>query len=121
MNKEKENLLKESTDFIANNLDCFSDKVPVHLLDSWCIKEESDMNKIIDTYQWTVFIYALLKYKERSGLKEFQTSIEDLLKSFETWQLILGCAEVSRITDVKTKPMKLFDFDNYSKMSIEIL
>lgn len=121
MNKDKENLLKESFEFISNNLECFSDRIPENLLDFWLVAEDVDTNEIQDTHQWTVFMYALLKYKERSGLKEFQMSIEDLFKNFETWQVILGCAELNRITDAKTKPVKLFDFDNYSKMSIEIL
>ncbi len=114
-------LIKESVDFISNNLDILSDKIPNHLFLFWLVTDEETIIDIEDTHQWTVFMYSLLKYKQTQGLPKFEIEINVLMSLFQTWQIILSCEEIRRFTDIKTKPFKLFDYDNYTNMMVEIV
>lgn len=120
MNDEK--LFTESLSFIKSNLDITFDRVPQHLMDFWRLDDFPDIPvyELAFTKQWGVFVYALLDYKMRQNITEFKMEIDMFIQLFMTWQTILALAKVSQETDIKIKPVKLFDFDNFDG-EIEIL
>ena len=120
MNDEK--LFTERLSFIKENLDITFDRAPQHLVDFWRLDDLLDLHKdeLVSTKQWSVFMYALLAYKKRKDITEFKMEIETFVDLFVTWQTILALAEVSLKTDIKIKPIKLFDFDDLNA-DIEIL
>jgi len=120
MNDEK--LFTESLSFIKSNLDITFDRAPQHLLDFWRLDDLLDLHKddLVSTKQWAVFMYALLAYKKRKDITEFKIEIETFIDLFMNWQTILALAEVSLKSDIKIRPIKLFDFDNLNA-DIEIL
>lgn len=114
-------LEQASFKFIENNLDSTFDAIPDFLLDLWTL---DDGNGIIDDAgdkcdEFTFFLYAFLLYKKRQGLKSFAQDQDELDRLFDVFQMILGMAIISRNTDIKVKPIKMFDFDNYFLIQVE--
>lgn len=78
------------------------------------------MNEEYDpSFQWTVFMYILMKVKTKQGIFEYTISTEDLNQKFIDWQLMLSAAEVNEKTEVNIRPFKLFDLDNFEGITVE--
>lgn len=110
MNEEK--LFQESLSFIGANLDATFDAVPGYLRDFWMITENAELGDPSTTKQGSVFMYALMAYKKSQNKMEFRLNPEEIFELFDTWQIVLSLAEINEKTDIKVKPIKLFDFDN---------
>ena len=99
------------------------------LLDFWIQDDEDEENEgnmlgnssNDETPEWTVFIYAFLKYKQNTGVQEFTISPEELEEQFNVWQFTLQTAYISNTTDVKLKPFPVFRFDENKDMKIEFV
>jgi len=57
-------------------------------------------------------MYALIAYKKSQNKMEFRLKPEEIFELFDTWQIVLSLAEINEKTDIKVKPIKLFDFNN---------
>jgi len=110
MNEEK--LFRESLSFIKSNLDATFDAVPGYLRDFWMITENAELDDPSTTKQGSVFMYALMAYKKSQNKMEFRLKPEEIFELFDTWQIVLSLAEINEKTDIKVKPIKLFDFNN---------
>lgn len=108
----EETLFKESLDFVKANLDATFDAVPGYLRDFWMLGEDAKLDDPSTTKQGSVFMYALLAYKKSQNVMEFQLEQEEIFELFDNWQIVLSLAEINEKTDIKVKPIKLFDFDN---------
>lgn len=120
MKSLKSPLFKESTDYISNNLQVFSNEVPHHLLDYWIV-ENNNLGETEDNPEFGVFMYALLKYKRAKGINEFELPTDELIELFRSWQVLLSAIEVNSKTEIVIKPFQLFDFDNLSSFEITML
>lgn len=113
-------LVKRSTDFIAQNPNAKSDEIPADLLNFWCY--DGDLNQPLDDDHdsWTVFLFALINYRKNQGVESFDVSIEDMVKYFQDWQILVNAALVSMNTNAKITPFPMFDFDNIEKIEFEV-
>lgn len=113
------NLLRVSTDFIAQNPNAMSDEIPRELLDFWAF--DGDLNQPIEEDDsWTVFLFALINYKKSQELDCFNISMEEMIKTFQDWQVLVNAALVSQRTNAKITPFPMFDFDNIEKIEFEV-
>ena len=109
---DDETLFEESLSFIKSHLDATFEVVPGYLRDFWMIKDHSNPDDPSTLKQWSVFMYALLEYKNSKNITEFRLGQDEFLELFQTWQVILSLAEINEKTDIAIKPIKLFDFDH---------
>lgn len=116
---KNDKLLEESFDFIGNNLNILSNDVPQHLINFWAT--DNIFNEDLEaTNQWSVFMYALGKQKLEKGMSEFTMTPRELIEMFENWQITLAAITVNNLTDVTIKPFKLFDFDNFKNLKLQM-
>lgn len=120
MKSIKSPLFKESIDYISQNLQVLSDKIPNHLLDYW-ILQNNNLGETEDNPEFGVFMYALLKYKRAKGINEFEVPTDELIELFQSWQMSLAVIEVNNKTEFDIKPFKLFDFDNLRDLEVTVL
>lgn len=112
---KNEKLLKESLNFINENPDCLFNEVPQYLIEYWTT--DNFNNKDLEaTEQWTVFMYILLLKKE-PGV-EFGIEVEEFEKLKHYWQDALALISVNNLTEVKIKPFKIFDIENFENLEI---
>jgi|SRR5690606_9198572 len=107
----EETLFQESLNFIKANLGATFNAVPGYLRDFWMIEGDLSPDDPTTTKQWSVFMYALLAYKKSKNITEFRLGQDEFFKLFDDWQIVLSLAEINEKTDMKVKPIKLFDFD----------
>lgn len=111
---------KESYDLITKNLFVTSDEIPDYLMNHWINwSGETNFNEDKDQVEWVIFIFAFVLYNQKKGKTKFNMSIEKLEETFQSWQAILMFFQMSRMEDMETIPVKIFDFDNYDKMILE--
>ena len=112
-------LIKASTDFIAQHPNAMSNEIPSELLDVWAF--DGDLNQPIEEDDsWTVFLFALINYKKNQGLEGFNIDIHEMIKTFQDWQVLVNAAMVSQRTNAKITPFPMFDFDNIEKIEFEV-
>jgi hypothetical protein len=109
MTKKNNPMLDESIAWIRNHSTATNHDIPVTLRDSWIYNRNDDSDT--PGYQLAVFTYGLCtrRLAGKAG-KEFSISASEIIHLFELWQMKLGLAEVNEKTEVKTKPLPLFDF-----------
>lgn len=113
--------VKKSIEYISKNQKATSADIPLKLLCFWKLdQEDKDIDmEIEDSDEWTIFLYALILYKKKQGLAGFEIEVDEIIEYFEAWQVIVQTALLSKLTDVKVKPFKFFDFDNVLSMNFE--
>jgi len=109
MNEEK--LFDESLSFIKSNLDAAFDAVPGHLRDYWRITDKSKQGDPYAMMQWSIFMYALVCFKESKNIWELDMREDEVFDLFCDWQLILFFGETDGESDLAITSVKLFDFD----------
>jgi hypothetical protein len=114
-------LYQESIDFISNNINVSTAKVPRQLLEYWHTPEDvTDYSeRLVSLTSFLIFQYAFEIYCKTLG-KEKQLSLLDTLAMFGQFQLLISIA-LGKQKDVTCNPVNLFDFDNYSSLNINIL
>ena len=114
--------LQISFEFISSHINATTHEVPILLLEQWAA--DADMSELLIQNQksisFTVFMYALTKYYEQQGKEEFSFSPKELICLFETFLVLIGLGIIHQKTDIKSNAIRLFDFDNYSNLNIEI-
>lgn len=101
--------LDESIAWIRNHPSAANHDVPAKLRDSWVYDREED--PALPGYHLAVFTYGLCQHRLAGGAgNSFTISAAEILRLFELWQMKLGLAEVNEKTEVKTKPLPLYDF-----------
>ena len=105
----KDPRLDESIGWIRDHPKATNHDVPAKLRDGWVYNRGED--DALPGYQLAVFTYGLCQHRLASGAgNSFTISATEILRLFELWQMKLGLAEVNEKTDVKTKPLPLYDF-----------
>lgn len=112
-------LLERSIELIQNKPTLRSDEAPLDLLSFWCY--DGDPNQIEENdHQWEVFLFALINYNRIKGIDNFQLNIDELIKVFNDWQVLINTAMIPHLYPAKIESFPLLDFDNFENVKFEI-
>lgn len=111
-----EKLFKESIKFINENPSCLSNEVPPLLIEYW-ITDNFKNEDLKATEQWSVFMHILI-FKKEVGV-EFSIEIDEFEMLRFHWQAILFALSKKNITELKIKPFKIFDIENWKNLEIK--
>lgn len=113
--------IKESIDYITQNINARTSEIPKHLLEYWHISEDvaDYFCTKVDLSSFYIFLHALKTYNKTLG-KETGLPTLDVMAMFGQFQLIIGLA-LGKETEVTCNPINLFDFDNYTNLNITII
>ncbi|UUW07880.1 hypothetical protein NLG42_17450 [Flavobacterium plurextorum] len=114
MNNEK--LFKESIKFINENPNCLSNQVPQYLIEYWTT-DNFNNEDLKATEQWSVFMHILI-FKKELGV-EFSIAIDEFEVLRFHWQAMLFAISKHNPTELRIKPFKIFDMENWKKIEIE--
>jgi hypothetical protein len=116
MNNEK--LFKESIQFINENPNCLSNEVPQYLIEYWTT-DNFNNEDLKATEQWSVFMHILI-FKKELGV-EFSIEIDEFEMLRFHWQAMLFAISKNNLTELRIKPFKIFDIENWKNVeTIEI-
>lgn len=103
--------LNASLDWIRENPLASNQEVPPRFVVRWICNGERDVGVELAL---TIFMFG---YCQRQLMKQSPLSSANLTISasevsrlFDLWQMKLGLAELNRTTDLRTRPLPLFDF-----------
>lgn len=109
--------------WIASNPQATQKEIPKNLLEFWRTnvynneKFEASIDKQLEIFVYALSIY-YTKYKKDDELKMPE---EEIMNKFAIWQLILSTIGVELQTGIEFAQIKIFDFDNYDNLSLEVL
>lgn len=118
------NIFKEidtaSIEYISNYQDALSSEVPLELLKRWCNTGEIKNMSPLDS-QWPIFVFAYQKYLRKKGEVGLNGVESNILEVYVNWQIALNLALISKLTNIKIQPFKVFDFDSLSSKEFKAL
>jgi|GEM_PF-3259506 len=115
-------LYQESIDYITDNINAPTSKIPKNLLEYWYVSEDiaDYMSSLKDVSSFGVFLHAYETYTSKTLGESKSLSSLDSILMFGQFQLLIGIA-LEKEKDVACNSINLFDFDNYSKLNITVL
>jgi len=109
MTRRNDIILEESLEWIRRNPNATNQDVPPDLREKWMIETTDEPEN--SGFQLTVFTFG---YCQRQlvgkGEQKLEIAASRVLELFQIWQMKLGLAEVNERTELKSKPVALYDF-----------
>jgi hypothetical protein len=117
--KSSRKLLTESCGWIKDHWNAKNLDVPAEFIRRW-IYEPTDEELKPSGFYLGVFTFGYCQHQLNSNDvpfgKQVSVSSARLVELFQVWQLKLAMAEIHRVTDVRMRPMPLFDFPDGEKI-----
>jgi hypothetical protein len=112
-------LLEQSVGWIKDHWDAKNLDVPPEFIRKW-IYESNDEELKPSGFYLCVFTFGYCHHQLVSNDvplgKQVSVSSTRIVELFHVWQLKLAMAEIHRVTDVRVRPMPLFDFPDGEKI-----
>lgn len=107
---------QKSYDFIDHHLQATFDEVPEELLKLWHVIEpfnEYLKEDYSQKYEFKIYLYALKKYEESTGIHIPEDKVVPIFKVF---QLLLVVPSLKKTRFPSESAFKIFDFKLYSEL-----
>ena len=102
-------ILKESLEWIRRNPDATNQDVPSDLREKWMIESTDEPEN--SGFQLAVFTFGFCQRQlAGKGEQKLEIAASRVLELFQIWQMKLGLAEVNEKTELKSRPVALYDF-----------